>query len=135
MAKIKAYVISCSSDGEMDSRKLFVWGEMGAARWLPETESEANKRILICQKETKCKICDAEVHEIELKRTTETKMILFARQKIEKTKGPSDVYHQLYYQIHKAEILEKQRIRYHKNKEEMRERNKKNHEKQKTFKI
>lgn len=72
-AKIHCYVISCSSDSMLDTRKLFIWGEMGMARWLPETMAEAKKRILQCQKESKCESCDAEIHRVVIERTEKTK--------------------------------------------------------------
>jgi len=69
MAKIKCFVISCSSDAELDARKLYVWGGYKHIRWLPETAGEAKKQIIECKKEYKCEICDAQIHPLELERT------------------------------------------------------------------
>lgn len=78
MAKIKCYAISCSSDAEIDTRKLYVWGGMKYAQWLPEGVGEAKKRISQCRKENKCEICDAEIHEIIIERTQKTKKQIVA---------------------------------------------------------
>lgn len=72
MAKIKCYVISCSSDADLDARKLYVWGGIKHAQWLPETIGEAKKRIVQCKKDNRCYFCDAEIHEIIINRTKET---------------------------------------------------------------
>ena len=69
MANLKFYVISCSSDCQkLDSRNLYVWGEMGSARWLPDSVREANRRIAQCKIKTGCKRCDAEVHYTSVQR-------------------------------------------------------------------
>lgn len=73
ITKIKSYVISCSSDADLDVRRLYVWGEMGLAKWLPDTIKEANRRIRLCQKENGCDHCDAQVHEVVINRTRPTK--------------------------------------------------------------
>ena len=72
MAKIKCYVISCSSDVNLDTRKLYISGGTGHAHWLPETVGEAKKRILQCKKINPCNFCDAEIHEVIINRTKET---------------------------------------------------------------
>lgn len=72
MAKIIIYPISCSSEGELDARKLYVWGEWDKAKWLPLTKGEAQRRIELCRKENKCKTCDAQVHRVEIQRTKKT---------------------------------------------------------------
>lgn len=36
MSKIKACVISCSSDVELDARKLYVWSGLKSARFLTD---------------------------------------------------------------------------------------------------
>lgn len=72
MPKIICYAISCSAEGMMDVRKLYVWGEWGNSKSLPLTRSEANKRIKACQKRHKCLFCDAEVHKITVERTKKT---------------------------------------------------------------
>lgn len=73
MPKVKCHAISCSSDVEMDTRKLYVWGEWKTVRWLPETVGEAKKRIKKCQEENQCDVCDFEIHEIIIERTEKTK--------------------------------------------------------------
>lgn len=73
MAQIKCFAISCSSDAEVDARKLYVWGAIKFARWLPESVGEAKKRIKRCQQEHKCVPCDAEIHKIVIERTEKTK--------------------------------------------------------------
>ena len=83
MAKIKCYVISCSSDAELDARRLFVWGGYERVRWCAETKKEAEKQILACQKEYKCLNCDPEIHLLELERTAETN-----KQKLSNPKKP-----------------------------------------------
>jgi len=72
MAKIKCYMVSCSSDAEMDARKLYVWGGYERIRWCAETRRETQKQVLACQREYECVNCDAEIHMIELERTVET---------------------------------------------------------------
>jgi len=72
MAKIKFYVISCSAMGDMDVRKLYVWGEWHHNTWLPKTEHEARKRIKLCRKKYCCEACDAEVHKVVVERTKKT---------------------------------------------------------------
>jgi len=74
MAKIKCHAVSCSSDIDMDTRKLYIWGGMEHARWLPETVGEAKKRIMHCRnKENKCIVCDAQIHEVIITRTEKTR--------------------------------------------------------------
>ena len=68
----KRFAISCSSDAELDARRLFVWGGIRHTRWLPESLVEARRRILECRKEYKCERCDAEVHGISIDRTRTT---------------------------------------------------------------
>ena len=72
MAKIKRFVISCSSDAEMNAQSLYVWGGMKNAIWLPETEREARKRIIQCRKINKCIDCDWQIHKIIIERTEKT---------------------------------------------------------------
>ncbi len=72
MSKIKVYAVSCSADVELDARKLYVWGDTKSARFLPDSRREANYRIKKCQVENQCRTCDAEVHEIVLRRTKKT---------------------------------------------------------------
>lgn len=93
MAKIKAYVISCSSDGDVDVRRLFVWGD-GDARSLPMRRAEAERRIIICRKNMQCHVCDAEIHEICIKRTLSTKGGW-------RMDGKKKDYYQKYYQKRK----------------------------------
>ena len=71
-SKIKVYAISCSSDGEVNVRNLFVWGQFGNRSWLPTTQTEAKKRVIMCQKENHCDYCDYQIHEIEIDRTVPT---------------------------------------------------------------
>jgi len=73
MAKISAIIISCSSDADLDSRRLFLWGAGKYAKWLPDSMSEAKKRVIQCKRECGCDYCDAEIHKIELDRTKLTK--------------------------------------------------------------
>jgi len=72
MSKIKTYVISCSSDVELDARGLYVWGGIKKARFLPESIKDAKRRVLKCRIETGCQSCDAEIHEVILERTKKT---------------------------------------------------------------
>jgi len=72
MSKIQCFAISCSSDGEVHIARLFVWGQLGHRSWLPTTKSEAKKRVIMCQKENGCKMCDYEIHPITLERTAKT---------------------------------------------------------------
>jgi len=72
ISKIITYVVSCSSELELDARRLYVWGGIKAARYNPENRREMERRIEICQAENKCQICDAEIHKITLKRTKKT---------------------------------------------------------------
>jgi len=74
MAKINCYVITCSSDNEMDIRSLYVWGEWGSARWLPTTKKEAQRRVEECRKKTACEFCDAQIHKIYIERNRNTYM-------------------------------------------------------------
>jgi hypothetical protein len=78
MPNVKGYVISCSSDGEVDARNLYLWGEMPHARWFAETSKEAKRRVEWCRKEYKCAECDAQVHAIEISRTRSTKLQILA---------------------------------------------------------
>jgi len=69
MAWLKFYVISCSSGNEkIDARSLYVWGEMNAVRWLPDSPREAKRRIQQCKIKTGCKACDAKIHHISVQR-------------------------------------------------------------------
>jgi len=72
LAKIKCFAISCSSDAELHATKLFVWGGGDNYHWFPQTESEAEKQIIACQKRTGCEFCDAETHPVIIQRTEET---------------------------------------------------------------
>jgi hypothetical protein len=73
MACLRFYVISCSSDSvRLDARSLYVWGEMGAAKWLPDSEREAKRRISQCKIHTRCKDCDAEIHRVAIQRRSPT---------------------------------------------------------------
>lgn len=72
MPTIKVFAVSCSADVECDVRKLNIWGEWRAARWLPDTIKEARKRIEACQKEIKCAECDAEIQCVRIKRNKRT---------------------------------------------------------------
>ena len=72
LGKVKFFVVSCSSDSRLDARSLYVWGEMGRARWLPETEREAGRRIRECRRLMKCAECDAQIHEVRVNRTKST---------------------------------------------------------------
>ena len=72
MTKIKCFAISCSSDGEVNAARLFIWGQLGSRSWLPTTISEAKKRVIMCQHENKCKMCDYEIHLIAIERTAQT---------------------------------------------------------------
>ena len=72
MRKIKCYVISCSSGGEVHASRLFIWGQLGSSGWLPTTQGEARKRVVKCQKENKCKLCDHEIHLVTMERTVQT---------------------------------------------------------------
>ena len=72
MAKINCYLISCSSDAELDARRLFVWGGFGNVNWCAETKKEAQKQIMACIKKNKCLNCDSEIHQIDIERTYPT---------------------------------------------------------------
>jgi len=72
MPKIKFFIISCSSDQILDTRKLYVWGETETSKWMPETSREAERRIELCHKKMQCQICDAEIHRAEIVRMKET---------------------------------------------------------------
>jgi len=67
--KIIFFVITCSSETELDARSLYVFGESCFLGGLPNTSKEAHRRILECQKKTGCLKCDAEIHRIETERT------------------------------------------------------------------
>jgi len=73
MAKVKTqfFVISCSSDGDVNQRFLYIHGER-KHQSLPTTHSEARKRLLSCREEMKCDICDAEIHQCSITREKET---------------------------------------------------------------
>jgi len=72
--KIKFYVISCSSDKIFEQpASLYVWGETEHARWFPDTLREAKRRIDQCQEKYNCSCCDAEIHEVLITRTKDTK--------------------------------------------------------------
>jgi len=74
IGNIKSYVISCSADTNANIQSLYVWGEMEPVTWLPDTIKEAKKRIKWCKdKRFKCDCCDAEVHEIIIKRIKKTR--------------------------------------------------------------
>lgn len=76
--KLKAYVISCSSDSEMTVSHLYVHGgNTNKNYWLPGTMKEAIRRLNKCQRVNQCKYCDAEIHKIEIARTIKTKLQLF----------------------------------------------------------
>ena len=72
MAKIKRYIISCSSEAELNVPRLFVWGGQKHARWCAESKHEAERHICECRKEFKCHFCDAEIHPFILERKTKT---------------------------------------------------------------
>jgi hypothetical protein len=72
MSIIKVFAVSCSADVECDVRKLNIWGEWRAARWLPDTIKETKKRIEACRKENKCAECDAEIQRVRIKRSKKT---------------------------------------------------------------
>jgi len=72
MAKIKRYLISCSSDAELNVRRLYVWGGYNHIRWCAETMAEAQRHIASCQREYGCINCDPQVHTVDLTRTKET---------------------------------------------------------------
>ena len=72
MSKIKCFAVSCSSDVELDVRKLYIWGGLKSAYFLPDNKSEAKRRVKKCQVENKCQTCDAEIHEIRIERTKRT---------------------------------------------------------------
>jgi len=73
MAKVKTqfFVISCSSDGDVNQRFLYIHGER-KHHALPTTWSEAKKRLFDCQESTKCNECDAEIHQCSIMREKET---------------------------------------------------------------
>ena len=73
MAKVKTqfFVISCSSDGDVNQRFLYVHGERNHQS-LPTMRNEARKRILSCQEEMKCQECDAEIHQRSITRERKT---------------------------------------------------------------
>ena len=72
MSILKCFAISCSSDIVLGAKSLYVWGSIRSARWLPESIAEARKRIRHCKNETGCSCCDAEIHEITIKRSLMT---------------------------------------------------------------
>ena len=66
---IKFFVITCSSDcQDLNVSDLYVWGELSGARWMPQSIKEAKKRIMECQAKYGCHSCDAEVHDVEIKK-------------------------------------------------------------------
>lgn len=73
MAKVKTqfFVISCSSDGDVNLRFLYVHGER-KYHSLPTTHSEARKRLLNCQEKMGCNDCDAEIHQCSIAREKKT---------------------------------------------------------------
>ena len=73
MAKVKTqfFVISCSSDGDVNQRFLYVHGERNHQS-LPTSWSEAKKRLSNCQEEIKCQECDAEIHQCAITRERKT---------------------------------------------------------------
>ena len=73
MAKVKTqfFVISCSSDGDVNQRFLYIHGERNHQS-LPTSWSETKKRQLNCQKAMKCDSCDAEIHQCSITREKET---------------------------------------------------------------
>jgi len=87
MAKINCYVITCSSDNEMDIRSLYVWGEWGSARWLPTTKKEAQRRIEECRKKNACEFCDAQIHKIYIERNKNTYMQEMSKKNVPHKKG------------------------------------------------
>jgi len=90
MAKITAYVVSCSNDSDLNITRLYLWGEFPPATWLPITEKEAKRRIKKCKEYNKCEICDAQIHEIKIKRTDIIYKNLFTKQcrnELKKKKG------------------------------------------------
>jgi hypothetical protein len=66
MPTIRFFIISCSSDGLPEP--LFIWGE-GADHSMPTTREEAEVRVMRCRETIGCKICDAEIHRINLVRS------------------------------------------------------------------
>jgi len=72
MPKIICYAVSCSAMGDIDIRKLYVWGEWRHNTWLPKTEREARERIKLCKEKHYCEYCDAEIHKITIERTEKT---------------------------------------------------------------
>jgi len=73
MAKVKTqfFVISCSSDGDVNQRFLYIHGER-KHQSLPTTHSEARKRLSSCKKEMECQECDAEIHQCLIRREFST---------------------------------------------------------------
>ena len=73
MAKVKTqfFVISCSSDGDVNQRFLYIHGERNHQS-LPTTWSEAKKRLVDCRDKTKCNECDAEIHQCSITRGKKT---------------------------------------------------------------
>ena len=73
MARVKTqfFVISCSSDGDVNQRFLYVHGER-KHHSLPTMRNEARKRLLNCQEEMKCDACDAEIHQCLIRREKKT---------------------------------------------------------------
>ena len=107
MAKIKAYVISCSGDAiDLDIRNLFVWGGYGYATWLPKIKVEIMKRLEMCRRENKCAFCDAEIHKIIIERTKLTFKNIESQG--EKTNSYGK-YQREYYQKNKERYKEYQR--------------------------
>ena len=117
MAKIKAYVISCSSDGDVDVDQLFIWGEIGQYRSLSETRHDAKKRMLICRKQMKCNVCDAEIHEIEIERTARTYGGWVSENEDTEEKERRRIYRQKYYRRNKEKYKEYQKVYRERNKE------------------
>lgn len=64
---IRFFAISCSSDcADLNVSDLYVWGELKAARWMPQSIKEAKKRVLECRAATQCRYCDAEIHDVQI---------------------------------------------------------------------
>ena len=80
MSKVKTHfsVLSCSGDGNLNRRFLYVHGE-GSHHSLPISSSEARKRRRACQKKMKCSECDAEIHECVIVREKPTLKQIFAK--------------------------------------------------------
>lgn len=69
--KVRFYVISCSSDGMINQRYLYIHGELGTGA-LPSKLKEARERVFKCFGKNKCNQCDAEVHVCHITRDRKT---------------------------------------------------------------